>query len=169
MKPLLWILVPAIVLLALVAGIWVCRAATQDAADEWLARGRPHPIYGITTYGPIFPWHRDKMIAILERNIPRIAARVNTHGSTPTRWQVDDQQFLEDMKKHLASLNAGKVFYTEGGSHRRVRDGPRYAVQFNAELMFDGSENPVPLPIRGFGVLWAWSNTTVTVNIAIPY
>ncbi len=74
------------------------------------------------------------------------------------------------MKTRLASLRAGEAFYTEGGAFRPVRNRPmEFAVQFGAGLMFDGSENPVP-PVRVSWTLWAWLvNTTVTVNIAIPY
>ena len=163
MKPLPWILVPAILLLGLVGGVCMRMAAASWAADEWLARGHPHPIHGITTYGPLLPSHRDKIIARWGRVLPKGEARAKMHDR--------HQRAVDCLKAGLASLNAGKAFYTDGGATRTAwNSGPReFAVSFNARVMFDGSENPVP-PVRGFGALWAkLVNTTVTVNIAIPY
>ncbi len=79
MKLLLWILVTAV----LVAGIvGVSMAAASWAADEWLAQGHPHPIHGVTTYGPLLPSHRDKIIARWGRVLPKGEARAKMHDQT---------------------------------------------------------------------------------------
>ncbi len=96
MKLLLWILVTAV----LVAGIvGVSMAAASWAADEWLTQGHPHPIYKLTTYGPLLPWHRDEMIATRESLLPQARARAKTHDR--------HQMAFDCLKAGLASLRAG--------------------------------------------------------------
>ncbi len=159
MKLLLWILVTAV----LVAGIvGVSMAAASWAADEWLAQGHPHPIHGITTYGPLLPYHRDKIIARWESVLPKQEARAKTlEGERRLRHQMA----LDWLKAGLASLRAGRAFYTESGPFRNLtRANPmECGVSFNVRLRFGACGQPVPPGWSGrFG-------KTVTVNIAIPY